>query len=74
MKITKEDIVTRFNEYNKKYFDGILPPCKCHVIMKKEHTPLGFYNSIVRRGGREIKDSFRKIAGVFSPCGENYPS
>ena len=50
MKITKEDIVTRFNEYNKKYFDGILPPCKCHVIMKKEHTPLGFYNSIERKG------------------------
>ena len=50
MKITKEDIITRFNEYNKKYFDGILPPCKCHVIMKKEHTPLGFYNPIERKG------------------------
>lgn len=50
MKITKEDIITRFNEYNKKYFDGILPPCKCHVIMKKEHTPLGFYNLIERKG------------------------
>ena len=49
MKITKEDIITRFNEYNKKYFDGILPPCKCHVIMKKEHTPLGFYNTIERK-------------------------
>lgn len=50
MKITKEDIITRFNEYNKKYFDGILPTCKCHVIMKKEHTPLGLYNSIERKG------------------------
>lgn len=50
MKITKEDIITRFNEYNKKYFDGILPPCKCHVIIKKEHTPLGFYNPIERKG------------------------
>ena len=50
MKITKEDIVTRFNEYNKKYFDGILPPCKCHVIKEKEHTPLGLYNSIERKG------------------------
>lgn len=50
MKIAKEDIVTRFNEYNKKYFDGILPPCKCHVIKEKEHTPLGLYNSIERKG------------------------
>ena len=50
MKIAKEDIVTRFNEYNKKYFDGILPPCKCHVIKEKEHTPLGLYNPIERKG------------------------
>ena len=50
MKITKEDIVTRFNEYNKKYFDGILPTCKCHVIREKEHTPLGLYNPIERKG------------------------
>ena len=50
MKITKEDIVTRFNEYNKKYFDGILPSCKCHVIREKEHTPLGLYNPIERKG------------------------
>lgn len=40
----------RFEEYNKKYFDGVLPPCKCHVIREKEHTPLGLYNPIERRG------------------------
>lgn len=44
MKLKKEDILIRFEEYNKKYFDGVLPPCKCNVIRKKEHTPLGLYN------------------------------
>lgn len=50
MKLKKEDILIRFEEYNKKYFDGVLPPCKCHVIRNKEHTPLGLYNPIKRRG------------------------
>ena len=50
MKLKKEDILIRFEEYNKKYFDGVLPPCKCHVIRNKEHTPLGLYNPIERRG------------------------
>ena len=26
MKLKKEDILIRFEEYNKKYFDGVLPP------------------------------------------------
>lgn len=31
-KITKEDIKVRFIEYNKKYFNGILPSCKYHIF------------------------------------------
>lgn len=61
MKLKKEDILIRFEVYNKKYFDGVLPLCKCHVIREKEHTPLGFtillkeeVNSLVIYGLRQM--------------------
>jgi hypothetical protein len=49
MKITKEDIKVRFDEYNKKYFDGILTPCKYHVN-KRKMAPLGLYNPSFKNG------------------------
>lgn len=49
MKIIKEDIIARFDEYNKKYFDGVLQPCKCHVN-KIRQSGLGLYNPIFKNG------------------------
>jgi hypothetical protein len=49
MKITKEDIKVRFDEYNKKYFDGILTPCKCHVN-KIKRSGLGLYHPSFKNG------------------------
>ena len=31
----KEDIERRFDEYNEKYFDGVLPKCKISVTKSK---------------------------------------
>ena len=49
MRITKEDIRVRFDEYNKKYFDGVLQPCKCHV-KKRKLGPLGLYHPSFKNG------------------------
>ena len=32
MKITKEDLKVRFDEYNRQYFDSVLPRCEFSVI------------------------------------------
>ena len=68
MKLKKEDILIRFEEYNKKYFDGVLPPCKCHVIREKEHTLLVFIillkeevNSLVIYGLLQMWIGMKKI-------------
>ena len=42
MKITKDDIKIRFNEYNQKYFNNILQPCKYHIIRNSKST-FGIY-------------------------------
>lgn len=47
MKITKEDIKTRFDEYNKKYFNGVLPSCKYHIF--KSSSFFGRYTYSVNR-------------------------
>lgn len=49
MRITKEDVKIRFDEYNKLYFGGCLSPCKCHVIRDKE-SHVGFYKPSVKNG------------------------
>ena len=49
MKITKEDVIKRFNEYNLMYFNGILPQCKCHII-RENRSPLGLYNPAFKNG------------------------
>ena len=50
MKITKEDIKALFKEYNKLYFDGVLPSCKCHVFKGK--GACGRYNYSKRSNGK----------------------
>ena len=37
--LKKEDLERRFNEYNEKYFDGVLPPCKLFVTKSKNGCP-----------------------------------
>ena len=49
MRVTAKDIKIRFDEYNKKYFNGVLLPCNCHVIIEKGGT-LGFYAPIIKNG------------------------
>ena len=49
MRITKEDIKVRFDEYNKLYFGGCLSPCKYHIIREKR-CPLGLYNPSFKNG------------------------
>ena len=50
MKITKEDIKFLFKEYNKLYFDGVLPSCKCHVF--KGRGVFGRYNYFRKGNGK----------------------
>lgn len=50
MKITKEDIKALFKEYNKLYFDGVLPSCKCHVF--KGRGVFGRYNYFRKGNGK----------------------
>jgi len=49
MRITKEDIKVRFDEYNEKYFGGVLQPCKCHIA-KEKSSALGLYNPSFKNG------------------------
>ena len=35
----KEDLERRFNEYNEKYFDGVLPPCKLMIRKSEDGCP-----------------------------------
>ena len=51
MNITKEDIAVRFDEYNGKYFGGVLAPCKYHIIREKWKV-MGFYRPINKNGKR----------------------
>lgn len=37
--LKKEDLKRRFDEYNEKYFDGVLPPCKLFVTKSKYGCP-----------------------------------
>lgn len=41
-KITKEQIKDLYIKYNKLYFNGVLPKCKCHVF--KGRSCYGFYS------------------------------
>lgn len=41
-KITKEQIKDLYIKYNKLYFNGVLPKCKCHVFKGK--SCYGFYS------------------------------
>ena len=50
MKITKEDIKFLFKEYNKLYFDGVLPSCKCHGL--REKSCLGRYTYFRKSNGK----------------------
>ena len=50
MKITKEDIKALFKKYNKLYFDGVLPSCKCHVF--KGRGVFGRYNYFRKGNGK----------------------
>ena len=47
-RITKEDIRTRFKEYNRIYFDGQLKHCKFSV---QKQFSLGTYTSKKEKGG-----------------------
>ena len=40
---TKEDLERRFKEYNDKYFDGVLPPCKFTVVRMKNHSTATYF-------------------------------
>lgn len=50
MIITNEDIKIRFDEYNKKYFGGVLPKCKCHSRRDKRSS-FGTY-TYTRKNGK----------------------
>ena len=41
----KEDLERRFNEYNEKYFDGVLPPCKLMVAKSEDGCPAWYFKS-----------------------------
>ena len=49
MRIIKSDIKNRFEEYNKKYFNGILKSCKYHVF--KSDGFFGRYNHTINKNG-----------------------
>jgi len=49
MKITKEDLKVRFDEYNRLYFDSVLPQCEFSVI---KLSCLGRYMSSSGKNGK----------------------
>ena len=53
MKITRELIKERFEEYNQKYFNGQLGKCKFYLLFKNQDT-LGKYNDQEDKNGRPI--------------------
>jgi hypothetical protein len=53
MKITKELIKERFDEYNQKYFSGVLGKCRFYLLPKSQST-LGKYNGQEDKNGKPI--------------------
>jgi hypothetical protein len=53
MKITKELIAGRFEEYNQKYFNGQLGKCRFYFLPKKQ-SALGKYNGREDRKGNPV--------------------
>jgi hypothetical protein len=53
MKITKELIKERFEEYNHRYFAGVLGKCKFYFLPKSQPT-LGKYNGQEDKNGKHI--------------------
>lgn len=53
MKITKELIKERFDEYNQKYFGGVLGKCRFY-LMPKSQSILGKYNGQEDKNGKPI--------------------
>ena len=39
-----EEIERRYNEYNEKYYDGVLPICKIRVVTSKNKVPAWYKN------------------------------
>lgn len=53
MKVTKELIKERFDEYNQKYFNGQLGKCKFYLLPKTKST-LGKYNGQEDKNGKPV--------------------
>ena len=48
LKITKELIASKFDECNRKYFNGILEPCKFHTF--RMPRTFGMYGRLMYKG------------------------
>ena len=53
MQITKELIKERFDEYNQKYFSGVLGKCIFYLLPKSQ-SRLGKYNGQENKNGKPI--------------------
>ena len=51
VKLTKEDLERRFDEYNAMYFDNVLPKCRMS-IKKNKKTSVAYYSPTLSKNGR----------------------
>ena len=61
MKITKEDLKVRFDEYNRLYFDGKLKSAKMDFLSKSFKTIVGIFEFEVDKN-RRVKNPSIKIS------------
>ena len=61
MKITKEDLKVRFDEYNRLYFDGKLKSAKMGFLSKNFKTLVGIFEFEIDNN-RRVKDPSIKIS------------
>ena len=61
MKITKEDLKVRFDEYNRLYFDGKLKSAKMGFLSKSFKTIVGIFEFEIDKN-RRVKDPSIKIS------------
>lgn len=61
MKITKEDLKVRFDEYNRLYFDGKLKSAKMGFLSKNYKTLVGIFEFEIDKN-RRVKDPSIKVS------------
>jgi hypothetical protein len=61
MKITKDDLQRRFDEYNQLYFDGKLKSAKMGFLSKSFKTLVGIFEFKIDNN-RRVKDSSIKVS------------